>query len=54
VFDQPQFILLNLAVGGSWPGAPDETTVFPQQMQVDYVRVYARPQLTVPASDEAG
>jgi len=42
VFDRPQFILLNLAVGGNWPGAPDETTVFPQQMRVDYVRVYAR------------
>ncbi|MBN2487255.1 MAG: glycoside hydrolase family 16 protein [Bacteroidales bacterium] len=33
-------ILLNLAVGGNWPGNPDETTIFPQQLQVDYVRVY--------------
>jgi beta-glucanase (GH16 family) len=41
-FDQgPQFIIMNLAVGGSWPGSPDATTVFPSQMQVDYVRVYA-------------
>lgn len=40
-FSQPQFILLNLAVGGNWPGYPDGTTVFPQQMLVDYVRVYA-------------
>ena len=40
VFTQPQFILLNLAVGGNWPGNPDGTTVFPQQMLVDYVRVY--------------
>jgi beta-glucanase (GH16 family) len=39
-FTQPQFILLNLAVGGNWPGNPDGTTVFPQQMLVDYVRVY--------------
>jgi len=40
-FDQgPQFILLNLAVGGSWPGSPDSTTVFPSQMVVDYVRIY--------------
>jgi beta-glucanase (GH16 family) len=40
-FDQgPQFILLNLAVGGSWPGNPDSTTVFPSQMVVDYVRIY--------------
>ncbi len=41
-FDQgPQFILLNLAVGGSWPGNPDATTVFPAQYLVDYVRIYA-------------
>ena len=39
-FSQPQFILLNLAVGGNWPGNPDGTTVFPQQLLVDYVRVY--------------
>jgi beta-glucanase (GH16 family) len=42
VFDHPFFIILNVAVGGSWPGNPDATTVFPQQMQVDYVRVYQR------------
>lgn len=40
VFTQPQFLLLNVAVGGNWPGNPDGTTVFPQQMIVDYVRVY--------------
>jgi beta-glucanase (GH16 family) len=40
VFTAPQFILLNVAVGGRWPGYPDATTVFPQQMLVDYVRVY--------------
>jgi len=40
VFDHEFFIILNLAVGGGWPGSPDETTVFPQQMRVDYVRVY--------------
>ncbi len=40
VFDHPFFILLNVAVGGSWPGDPDATTVFPQTMLVDYVRVY--------------
>jgi beta-glucanase (GH16 family) len=39
VFEHPFFILLNNAVGGSWPGPPDSTTVFPQQMLVDYVRV---------------
>ena len=42
VFDHPFFILLNVAVGGNFPGSPDATTVFPQSMLVDYVRVYAR------------
>ncbi len=40
VFTQPQFLLLNLAVGGNWPGPPDPSTVFPQRLTVDYVRVY--------------
>ena len=40
VFDHDFFLLLNVAVGGYWPGFPDETTVFPQTMRVDYVRVY--------------
>jgi beta-glucanase (GH16 family) len=39
---QPFFLLLNLAVGGNWPGNPDGTTQFPQQMLVDYVRVYQK------------
>jgi beta-glucanase (GH16 family) len=42
VFDHPFFILLNVAVGGDWPGNPDGTTAFPQRMLVDYVKVYAR------------
>ena len=42
VFDHPFFLILNLAVGGYWPGYPDDTTVFPQFMLVDYVRVYQR------------
>ncbi|HET9530206.1 MAG TPA: glycoside hydrolase family 16 protein [Blastocatellia bacterium] len=42
VFDHPFFIILNVAVGGNWPGAPDRTTEFPQKMEVDYVRVYKR------------
>ena len=42
VFDHPFFLILNVAVGGGWPGNPDETTVFPQRMLVDYVRVYQR------------
>jgi beta-glucanase (GH16 family) len=41
-FDHPFFIILNLAVGGDWPGSPDATTQFPQQMLVDYVRVYVK------------
>jgi len=41
VFNGPEFLLLNLAVGGSWPGSPDNTTIFPQQMKVDFVRVYS-------------
>lgn len=40
VYDHPFFIILNLAVGGGWPGQPDETTIFPQELLVDYVRVY--------------
>jgi beta-glucanase (GH16 family) len=41
-FNQRFHLLVNLAVGGSWPGAPDETTVFPQEMVVDWIRVYQR------------
>ena len=41
VFDHPFFILLNFDVGGLLPGYPDETTIFPQFMYVDYVMVYA-------------
>jgi len=40
VFDHPFFLILNVAVGGSWPGPPDATTAFPQTMLIDYVRVY--------------
>lgn len=43
VFDAPAYLLLNLAVGGNWPGYPDATTTFPQTLFVDYVRVYGRP-----------
>ncbi|SMF38727.1 Beta-glucanase, GH16 family [Paenibacillus barengoltzii J12] len=39
-FQKPFFILLNLAVGGNWPGSPNGSTPFPAQMLVDYVRVY--------------
>lgn len=49
-FDQRFFIILNLAVGGRWPGYPDETTTFPQRLLVDYVRVYQ--DANAPAKDE--
>ena len=39
-FHLPFFILLNLAVGGDWPKSPDATTIFPDTLLVDYVRVY--------------
>ncbi len=39
-FHQSFFFILNVAVGGNWPGSPDATTEFPAQMQVDYVRVF--------------
>jgi beta-glucanase (GH16 family) len=39
VYDHPFYIILNNAVGGDWPGAPDATSVFPQRMLIDYVRV---------------
>lgn len=41
-FDKRFHILLNVAVGGNWPGSPDEFTTFPQRMYVDYVRVYTK------------
>jgi beta-glucanase (GH16 family) len=39
-FNAPQFFILNLAVGGNWPGQPDASTVFPQRLIVDYIRVF--------------
>jgi beta-glucanase (GH16 family) len=39
VFNKPFFLILNLAVGGDWPGNPDDSTTLPQQLVVDYVRV---------------
>lgn len=41
-FDQPFNVVLNLAIGGTWPGSPDESTEFPQRLVVDYVRVYQK------------
>lgn len=41
-FQEPFFLLFNVAVGGRWPGSPDATTTFPQKMMVDYVRVFQK------------
>ncbi|HSV89442.1 MAG TPA: glycoside hydrolase family 16 protein [Bacteroidales bacterium] len=41
-FHHEFFFIFNIAVGGNWPGSPDATTIFPQQMRVDYVRVFQR------------
>ncbi|MEZ4688187.1 MAG: glycoside hydrolase family 16 protein [Bacteroidia bacterium] len=39
-FNEPFFLIFNVAVGGRWPGSPDASTKFPQQMIVDYIRVF--------------
>jgi len=41
-FDQNFHLILNVAVGGNWPGSPDALTTFPQRMEVDYVRVFEK------------
>ncbi len=41
-FDQPFYIIMNVAIGGRFPGRPDNTTAFPAEMVVDYVRVYEK------------
>ncbi|SMC18343.1 Carbohydrate binding domain-containing protein [Andreprevotia lacus DSM 23236] len=41
-FDKNFYIILNVAVGGNWPGSPDSNTTFPQEMDVDYVRVFQK------------
>lgn len=40
-FDQPMYMIANLAVGGYWPGNPDSTTPFPAEMKIDWIRAYA-------------
>lgn len=39
-FNEPFFFIFNVAVGGNWPGNPDASTVFPQQLEIDYIRVF--------------
>lgn len=41
-FNSPFFFIFNVAVGGDWPGSPNASTVFPQRMFVDYVRVFTK------------
>lgn len=41
-FHKPFYFILNVAVGGTWPGSPDASTVFPQEMKVDYIRVFQK------------
>jgi beta-glucosidase len=52
VFDHDFFLLINLAVGGYWPGNPDATTQFPQELVIDWIRVYQRGEDT--AADSPG
>jgi beta-glucanase (GH16 family) len=52
VFDHPFFLLLNVAVGGNWPGSPDGTTSFPQKMLVDYVHVFNYAYPSAPATGQ--
>lgn len=40
VYDHPFYLLLNVAVGGTWPGNPDSSSTYPQRLLVDYIRVY--------------
>jgi uncharacterized protein (TIGR03437 family) len=52
--NNPFFIILNVAVGGDWPGPPNATTQFPQDMLVDYVRVYQAADTSGPAINTGG
>ncbi|GIF52954.1 beta-glucanase (GH16 family) [Asanoa ferruginea] len=54
VFDHPFFMIMNVAVGGYWPGYPDGSSTYPQTMTVDYVRAYAQPGGTTPPPTGGG
>jgi beta-glucanase (GH16 family) len=41
-YSRNTFILFNVAVGGKWLGSPDGSTLFPQEMKVDYIRVFQK------------
>lgn len=48
-FQRSFYLILNVAVGGNWPGPPDATTTFPQKMYVDYIRYYSKDGFTPPS-----
>jgi beta-glucanase (GH16 family) len=48
VFDHPFYLIMNLAIGGDWPGSPDATTPNPAEILVDYVRAYKIPGVPAP------
>jgi beta-glucanase (GH16 family) len=48
-FQRSFYLILNVAVGGNWPGDPDNSTVFPKRMYVDYIRAYSKDDFTAPA-----
>jgi beta-glucanase (GH16 family) len=55
--NEPMYMLANLAVGGSWPGNPDDTASFPAEMKIDYIRAYAQTSSnagTLGSSEHAG
>ena len=54
IFDHPFFLILNVAVGGYWPGEPDGSTMFPQQMLIDWVRVSQWVPGAAPSGDRVG
>ncbi len=53
-FNRDFYLILNLAVGGDWPGNPDETTSFPAKMYVDYVKVYQKDTYKAPGERPSG
>ncbi len=53
-FDKSFHLLINLAVGGNWPGDPDGTTQFPQEMTLEYIRVYEEGGTGIPEEEYEG
>ncbi len=53
IFQRPFYFLLNVAIGGNWPGYPDGTATFPATMEVQYIRVYELNTLSASANENA-